>query len=810
MNEFTQDIRYAIRQIQKSPGFALTTTLTLALAIGITTVVFSVLYATLVRPLPYNQPDRIVNLQPISPQGYTQPASYPEYLDWRRENQVFSALAGYNAPSANLEGPAGPQPVQTVASTDNFFDVFKVAPILGRTFAPGEGDLGKNNVAVLSYEIWQQTFAKSDQVIGQTIKLDGRPFTVIGVMPAGFRYPVSQHNTIYTPLQTTKQQRETRDNHWLPTIARLRDGVSLKIAQADMNRVMANEGRDFPDRQGRRMKLIDLTTHVTGNTAAPLKVLIFAVLSLLAIGCVNIAGLLLARGVKREREFALRAAVGAGRARVMRQILTEIVVLALLGAAAGIALAYGMLQVIHTLLIAALARGADVHLSVPVLLAAIAAAVITSLIAGLTPALRLSRIAPMLALKSGGSAGSGRGQHRLRAAFIITQVALAMVLLVVSGLLMRVLAGLRSTDLGFNPDHLITEEIDLAPAAYEGRDFVTAFYQPMLEKVRAIPGVIDAGVIQLLPIQNYGWNSDMQIVGQPPPAKNDETLAETRLVTRGYFKAMGIELLRGRLLDPKVDVPHSPQVVVVNEAFVKKFLPSGVDPVGQSVAYAGSTDPESRFLIVGLVRSVRQDIYRPPLAEMDSPIAQLPVKYRSWLAGMQLVVRTNVDPTSIVPSLRTAIHDVDPSLPFRKPETMTEVVSDVLIFERLENWLFGSFAVLAILLALVGLYGLISHEVELSTRDLGVKMALGATRLQVLLSVYRRVGAMLLGGILAGSIATFAVQKILKSVVEIHAGKDISIVVGLAVALVVAGLLAALLPAKRAASIDPMQALRYE
>ncbi|MEO8724638.1 MAG: FtsX-like permease family protein, partial [Acidobacteriaceae bacterium] len=296
------------------------------------------------------------------------------------------------------------------------------------------------------------------------------------------------------------------------------------------------------------------------------------------------------------------------------------------------------------------------------------------------------------------------------------------------------------------------------------------------------------------------------IVGQPPPPKNAEMLAEDRYVTPGYFKALGIDLVRGRMLDPKLDSATSQKVVVVNEAFVKKFLPVGLDPVGQYI----NLDPD-KVLIVGLVRSVRQDIYRPPVAEMDFPLAQTSLKdQNTYLSSMQLVVRTDADPDSIVPSLRTAIHDVDPSLPFRKPETMTEVISDVLIFERLENWLFGSFAVLAILLALVGLYGLISHEVELSTRDLGVKMALGATRMQVLLSVYRRVGAMLLGGILAGTIATFAVQKILKSVVEIHAGKDISIVAGLAVALVVAGLLAALLPAQRAASIDPMQALRYE
>jgi len=806
MNAFLRDFHYSARQLRKNPGFAATAVMTLVLAIGVTAAVFSVLYATLIRPLPYAQPDKIFYLQAYSPQGYQQPASYPEYLDWRRENHVFSALAGWSSGRINFEGPAGPEALPSVATTDNFFDVFGVNPILGRTFAPGEDQPGKNDVAVLSYEIWRQDFGGQKDAIGKTVKLDGRPYTVIGVMPAGFRYPVSMRNAVYTPLNIPKELAETRHSHWLPAVGRLKDGVSRAQAQADMDTVLNNIGNAYPDiSKGRRMKLESLATHVVGNSASPLKVLTFAVLAVLLIGCVNIAGLLLARGVKREREVALRTAIGANRWRIARQMLTETLVIAVLGALGGTLLAYLLLDAIRKLLIGALAQGADVRLNIPVLLVSLALAVLTSLLAGLAPALRLSGIAPSLALKAGGSAGSSRSQHRLRGMFIVTQVALAMVLLVTSGLLMRVLAGLRSTDLGFNPNHLIATEINLSQGTYHGRNVVTDLYNPLLERVQAIPGVTAAGVIQRLPIKSWGSNSDVQIVGHPPAPPNEEQLAEYRLVSPGYFPALGVALARGRLFDPAIDTPTSQQVAVVNEAFVKKFFAKGEDPVGKYIA----NDPN--ILIVGVVKNVRQDIYQPPLAEMDFPISQAPAaQSMDFLGHMELVVRTSVDPASVTSSLRQAFHAVDPGLPFETPETMHQVLSDVLIFERLESWLFGTFAALAMLLAIVGLYGLISHEVELSTRDIGVRLALGATRGNVLGTVYRRVGMMLAGGVVLGLAATMAVQKLIASVVQIHAEKDAMTIAGLVVLLIVAGLLAALLPARRAATVEPVKALRYE
>jgi predicted permease len=802
-----QDVRLALRQLRKSPGFTWTAVLTLALGTGVTAAVFSVIYAVIIQPLPYDHPESIVVPQTLSPSGYSQPAAYPEYLDWRRQNHSFSAFAAASSfRKMNLEGPSGPVSLRLTMGSDNFFDVFGVAPILGRTFSPGEDQPGKNDVVVLSYEVWQQDFGGAKDVVGRVVRLDGLPYTVIGVMPAGFRYPISQREAIYTPLHMIDQLRNTRGDHWLPTVGRLKPGVSIAQAQADMNSVLADVGRAFPDEsKGRRMELRPIAAATIGDTRGPLRVLLFAVLAVLAIACVNLAGLLLARGVKREREVALRAAIGASRTRLVRQMLTESLVLAVVSAALGGVIAFGLLRAIRMLLISALSRGAEVHLNLPVLLAATAIAVVTSLIAGSVPALRLSRIAPSLSLKAGGSAGTGRGQHRLRASFIVIQVALAMVLLVTAGLLLRLLSGLRDSNLGFETANLLTTDIDLPQGSYANRDPRTSFYDPLLEKVRSIPGVQSAGVIQLLPIEQWGWNSDITIAGQPPAPPNQERLAEDRYVDPGYFQAMGIKLLRGRMIDPKIDTPTSQQVAVVNEAFVRKFFPNGEDPVGKQIK---QDTPQT---IVGVVSSVRQDIYQPPMAEIEYPISEIPVAdARNLLANMHLVVRSSLPATVLVPSLKRAMHEVDPSVPFMQPETMQEVISDVLTLERLENWLFGSFAALALLLAAVGIYGLIAHEVELSTRDIGVRMALGASRVKVLEMIYTRVGWMLALGIAAGLIGTFAARKLIASVVEMKAGSDAPIVAGLVAGVIAAGIIAAWFPARRAAAIEPMSALRSE
>jgi predicted permease len=809
----TQDIRYALRQLRKAPGFASTVVLTLALSVGVATAVFCVIDAAILRPLPFAQPDRIVSVQSTSQSGYTQPASWPSYKDERAQATAFTALAGYsNYKDASMEKPgSSPVSLSSVHSTDNFFQVFDVAPLIGRTYLPGEEQDGRNNVVVLSYQVWQSQFNGDRNVVNQVVKLDGQPFTIIGVMPASFRFPLNMRNAVYMPRMTEEWWVNARGNHWLQTVARLKDGVSVAQAQADMTRVFANLARAYPDTDsGRKVRLRLLSQSVDSTTRGPLWTLLGAVLAVLAIGCVNVAGLLLARGVKREHEMAMRVAIGAGRARLLSQMLTEGLVLALLGAVGGIGLAMLMLALMRTFLMHALERGADIQMNWTMLGAAVAAAVLTSLVASLYPSLRLSRVNPGLALKSGGRAGTERAQNRLRSGFVVTQVALTLVLLAVAGLLLRVVSRYRHADLGFDPAHILAVPIDLSKANYQNRDMIASFYRPLEERVGHLREVKAAGLINLLPIDAWGSNSDIHIAGQPPYPPNQEMLAENRIVSRGYFDVMGIPLHAGRKLSASLDRPENiAPTVVVNDAFVHKFIPANLDPTAQRIDDGEKQETWTR--IVGVTGNIRQNIYEPPLAERDWLMDEIDPKVRNdSFATMTLLVRTEGDPTEVVPQIRAIVHNLDPTAPFGEPRTMTEVISETLIFERMESWLFGIFAGLALLLAMVGLYGLISQEVEQGRRDIGVRMALGATRAGVLSMVLQRVAWMLGAGAVAGLALTLLMRQLIGVVVYFNVQREAGSFFLLALLLIAAGLLAAVIPALRAASVEPMQALRNE
>jgi predicted permease len=387
----------------------------------------------------------------------------------------------------------------------------------------------------------------------------------------------------------------------------------------------------------------------------------------------------------------------------------------------------------------------------------------------------------------------------------MTQVALALVLLITAGLVFRTLLELQHKDFGFDPDHILTAQIDLSPGSYEHRDVLADFYQPTLERVQTIPGVKSAGLIQLVPVQNWGWNSDVHIAGQPPNPPHEERLAEIRMVTPGYYAVFGDQLVRGRLLDARLDTPNAQRVTVVNEAFVKRFIPPGQDPIGKVI------DSDEKVVIVGVVRNIRQSIYDPPLAEMDWPVSQIPPEMRLLVVpSMHLVVRTAGEPESITGDLRRIFHQIDPGVPFRTPESMNHVIAEALTLQRLENWLFGTFAGLAVLLALIGLYGLISHEVELSTREIGVRMALGATRSRIFGMVYSRVGFMLACGLAAGLFATWALRTAIRAVLILNWQHDAAAVAGLVALFAAAATVSAFLPARRAATIAPMESLRSE
>lgn len=813
MNTLLYDLRYALRQMRNAPSFTLIALLTLALGVGAATAIYSVVDAVILNPLPYHDPGRIFIPQTLAAEGYTQPSSWPEYLDMRAMNHSFSDLAGFtNYTSTNLQTPSGPVSLNLVASTANFFKVFGVQPILGRTYLPDEDEPGHNQVAVLSYEVWKSKFNGDRNIVGRKIDLNGSPYTCIGVMPAGFML-LGTKNAIYAPILVSKSELTARGDHWLLTIARLKPGIAKQQAQADMNRVLAVMGRMHPDKDaGRKVQLINIAQATYGGDAGTLWVLVGAVLALLAIACVNLAGLLLARSVKREREMALRTAIGATKLRVIRQVLTENLALAFFGAIGGIALAALLLTAMRSFLINSVARGANARIEWKVLLAALLLAILTSLLAALVPALRLSATSPNEVLKAGASAGSSIAQHRLRSGFFITQIALSLVLLAFAASIFRSITNYRNENLGFDPHHIVVAKINLSATTYKDHNLWSDFYQPLLERVQHLPGVKGAGLISLVPIvDGSGINEEIHITGQPPYPPNDLTLAEIRFVSPGYFNTMGIHLLRGRMLSPSLDSSSNHHLtIVVNQAFVKKFIPSSLNPVGQHLDDATQADQKTE--IVGTVSNVTQNLiwHNYALPEMDALYTEFPPNDRfSYLLSTNLIVRTAGDPAAIVPSLNAAVHSIDPTVPV-VAITMDQSIANHLILERMMGWLFAIFAGLALFLALAGLYGLIRHEVELRTRDIGIRIALGATRSSVLLMILRRVFLMLIAGIATGLLLTFFAQKLVGSTVQLSIEHQFGMMLLIAFTLLFAGLLAALQPANRAAHIEPMEALRLD
>jgi len=818
MNSFLQDLRFTLRQLRRSPGFAMIVVLALSLGIGAASAIFSVVDTILLRPLPFAHQERLVSPFMKSRSGGSLPSSYLSYLDERSQLRTFQVLAGYSTfDRMNLEGSTGPISLRTVKTTDNFFDVFGVPPILGRTFRRGEDHPGNDNVVVLSYEVWKSSFNGRLDVIGTIVRLDGTPYTIVGVMPASFRFPMYEKEEIYTPLHAHDSWLKSRGMHWMRTVGLLKPGVTLQQAQADISTVMANLGQAYPEQEaGHIVSLYPLSAEVNGfgsdgKMKGPLRILTLAVLALLGIACINVAGLLMARGVKREREMALRTAIGASRRRLIRQLLSEGLVLSIAGLAGGVMTGWLLLKAMNVFLLEAIVRGSDVHLSLTVLAVSLGLSLLITLAASLLPSLRLSGTDPGRAFHTG-SSGSGiaRGQHRLRSALVVAQIALSLVLLVTSGLLLKNLQRLFRTDIGVDTRHLLVVPIDLSRGRYEKRDPLPAFYQPLLEKITHAPGVQAAGLIDMIPIAEWGNGYDIHITGQPPYPKDIPEAAETRFVSDGYFDAMGLKLTRGRLLSPSIDRPeNSAGTMVVNEAFRRKFFSDGSDPVGAHID--DDPKPELKSGIVGVVTSVRQDLQQPPMPEMDWLIDSLPPDRRlDSLKNMILVVRTHGDPQSVIPSIRQIMHDIDPTIPFREALTMDQVVKDHLVFERMEVWLFGIFATFALLLAIIGLYGLVQHEVEIRTREIGIRMALGSTRVGVMLQIIRRVTLLMILGMALGWTLTVALERVIASVIELKAAENSALLIALTLALGLIGIAASLLPARRAATINPTEALRAE
>jgi predicted permease len=805
-----RDIRFGLRQLHKSPGLTWTVILTLALGIGATAAMFSVIDAVVLRPLPYRDVDRIVSVQSFSPSGYEQTASSQAYLDMRRLNTTFEALAGYEDYwGMTLRVGDRTQYLNVAQGTDNFFDVFGVQPLMGRTFLPGEDKAGKNNVTVLSYEVWRQTFNGDRGIVGQVVHLDGVPYVVVGVMPAGFRFPYRKPNMIYIPMHIRPSWIGDYRAHWLLTIGRLKPGVSLHQANADMAHVMQEIGQLQPDSdKGRTATLVPIAAALRGaSELSEIWLLFGAVLAVLLIACSNVAGLLLARGIAREREMALRIAVGAARGRLVRQLLVENSILGLLGAGAGIALAAALLTVMKVFLAHAFMRGANIQLNLEVIAATLSAGLLSSIGAGLIPAWRAAKSDPNRALKSGASAGVSQHQHQLRASFVVTQVGLSLILLIFSGLLLRTLQGMMQADIGFNPNHLLLLSINPPAGEYRGRDYVRELLMPLEARVQSIPGVTAAGFNDQGPLFGYGSGTTMQLVGHPPDPPDRERNSETRMVTPGYFSALGLPILRGRNFGPQ-DTAASQPVALVNEAWVKEFLTEKDDPLAQAFR-----QPDGHNLaIVGVVANARQNAMEAARPEIDFPASRFTMKQQQDAGSfnINLFVRTTVSPFSLVPALRSALHEIGPTVAFQTPITMDDVLDDALVTNRMESWLFGLFACIAVSLAAVGIYGLLMQETASRARDIGLRMALGSTRSDIARLMFARISTLLGLGLGAGIVVTLFLRRAVASVVVIRMERDGIVIAGLVALLAAIGLLVAIFPIRRATSIDPMRALRTE
>lgn len=806
-----QDLRYGARRLRKSPGFTGGAVLTLGLGIGATAAMFSVVDAVVLRPLPYNDVDRIVSVRTDSPSGYWQMASWPGYLAMRRSQTALHHLAGF-APYWGMTLKVGEESrfVHVTQGTDNFFDVFGVSPMLGRTFLPGEDAPGRNNEVVLGYEVWRQSFNGDRDIAGKTVHLDGNPYLVIGVMPAGFRFPLTEPNLVYIPVHVRPNWVGSWRDHWLQTIGRLKPGTTLRQAQADMGHVLDEIGRQQPDSdKGRTAHIVPIASTLHGeNEFSEIWVMLGAVLAVLLTACVNVAGLLMARGVAREREMALRVAMGAARGRLVRQLLVENALLGLLGGCAGVGLAAALLAAMKAFLVHAFMRGANIHLNLPVAAIALGISIASSIGAGLIPALRASGSDPNHALKSGLSTGASRRQHRLRAGFVVTQIALSLVLVVFSGLLLLTLRRMLQTDFGFNPRNLLMLGINIPAGDYKGRDYVREMMTPLEQKVSALPGVVAAGLIDQPPILGYGSGTTLQLVGQPPDPPDREREAETRSLTPGYYAALGLPILRGRAFSSQ-DTPASQPVVMVNEAWVKEFLTAHQDPVAQAFR---QSDGKPNLAIAGVAADARQNLSDAARPEIDFPFSQWSPQLQQNAGSISvcLFIRTEVPPLSIVPQLRETLHDIAPAIAFQTPVTMDELLDDALVTNRMESWLFGIFAAIAVLLAAVGIHGLLSQEVSSRTRDIGVRMALGATRGAITQMILTRIALLIGIGLGTGIGIIILLRHAVASVVVVQYGRDGLVMATLALALAAIGVVASLLPARRAASVDPMQSLRME
>jgi putative ABC transport system permease protein len=819
MLNLAQDIRYGWRALLKNPGFTAVAVLVLALGIGANTAIFNVVNAVLLRPLPFDQADRLVQLYHIPPQAnfpgiHTFAVSPANFLAWRSQNRSFEAISAYGFRSFTLTGRGQPEAVRAFPVTNGFFSALHAQPLLGRTFLESEDQNGRDHEVVLSYDFWRTHFAADRGIVGKNIQLNNEAFAVVGVMPAGFMFPLLSDTAyapeMWKPAGWSDQERAVRDNHNYMAIGRLKPGVSLQQANAELSTISNQLAQEYPkDDKGWGATAIPMREDLVGDVRPALLILLGAVAFVLLIACANVANLVLAKTLSRRKEVAIRAALGASRRRLLQQVLAETVLLAIAGGLLGLIFAhYGTILIVK-FLAQQLPRSGEIGLDGWVLAFTCGISLLTGLAAGLLPALRLTREDVSEALKQGmGRTTGDSGGNRTRNVLVVAEVALSLMLLIGAGLLIRSLWALHNVNPGFDPDHVVTMQLSVAPTKFANPAQQIAFYNRILQSVRAVPGVRAVGVIDSLPLTG-GSHEPIQVEGRPVVDMADQPEIDIRLISPGYLNAMHIPLIRGRDLSDS-DVAGQPGAVLISQSMAREFWPNQ-DPIGKHLTLYFF--PEVTRVVVGIVGDVKLDALnqtRTPTA-LYFPQAQLTQGKGEWRSfGLTLALRTNTDPLSVVAAARNAVHQVDAEVPVLDVTTMQDSVDESLSPQRFTMFLLVGFAGLALLLAAVGIYSVLSYAVRRRVREIGLRMALGAQINDVLRMVLLQGMKPTLLGVIIGLAGALALGRVLSSVIYGVSARDLLTFGSVAVLMTGVGLLASTLPAYRATRVDPMKTLREE
>jgi putative ABC transport system permease protein len=825
MDGLLRDLRHALRNLLRSPGFALVTILTLALGIGANTAIFSVVNAVILRPLGYPAPDQLVYISSQFPNlGFDQFwVSPPELFEFRERVQSFASGGAFATGQANHTASDRPRQVVTVQATADLFTTLGVKPLIGRTFDESETRPGGALVTVLSYEVWQSAFGGNAALVGQPIEISGRQRTVVGVMPPKFDV-ADQHAEVWTPLVLDPANRRNRGSHYLLLVGRLRNGATLASAKAELETVLANwrpsllaarpanatGGIHAPDQKNHRMRLDLLQAQIVGSARTAVLVLQGAVVFVLLIACANLANLLLARAESRHREFAVRSALGAGRMQLLRQFLVEGCVLSLCGAVLGLGVAFAGVRGLLLAYPNNLPRSADVTLDVGVLVFTLIVGLLTGAVFGFAPLLHVAPDATSSALKEGGQRTTGGGRHWMRRALVSAEVALAVALVIGAGLLLRTVMNLSNVDSGFNRARLVTFGVSLPAAKYQQQSQVMDFYRRLVDQLGAVPGVQSAAAMDGLPPLRRVNANDTDIEGyKPPPNGPYGNIDYYQNVTGRYVETMGIPVVQGRAFLPSD--AEGPYVALINETLARTFY-SGQDPIGRRIrpsAPASANVPW--FTIVGVLKDVKQGgVDKKTGTELYFDVEQAYKVPNAMPNAMNVVLRTSLTAQALSGTIRRAVEGLDPSLPIVKLQSMDDVFADAIGRPRLVAQLIGIFAALALLLAAIGAYGVLSYMVTERRREIGIRMALGANRPSVLRMVLRQGLGLTAVGVVAGLAIAFAMNRVLRSLLfGVGPGDPLTItaVVGLMAAV---ALVACYLPAHSATRVDPMIVLRDE